>query len=274
VARIFKRFVDVDGVRVFLRQVPGDGPVTVFAHGNPTHSGDWTPFLERIDGPAIAFDLPGWGASAAPDHREFDYTMAGLGRFFGRLLETLGVSEYSLVAHDWGVVSLPEAQREPQRVRRLVLINAVPLLPGYRWHWVARWLWRVPGVGELANLTTTKAATRLLSRQASGTPGPLPDEFLDNAWKARRAGVWRPMLILYRSADPEDLAAAGRRLGELTCPALVVWGVRDPYLPIAFARVYADRLPNAELLEVDQAGHWPWVDQPTVVDRTLEFLKR
>jgi pimeloyl-ACP methyl ester carboxylesterase len=274
VARISERFVDVDGVRVFVRPVPGEGAVTVFAHGNPTHSGDWNPFLERIDGPAIAFDLPGWGASATPDHREFDYSMAGLGRFFGRLLETLDVSEYSLVAHDWGVVALLEAQREPQRVRRLVLINAVPLLSGYRWHWVARWLWRVPVVGEFANLTTTKAASRLLSRQASGTPGPLPDEFLESAWKARGAGVWRPMLILYRSADPEDLAAAGSRLGEVSCPALVVWGVHDPYLPIAFARAYADRLPNAELLEVDEAGHWPWVDQPAVVDRTLEFLRR
>ena len=35
---------------------------------------------------------------------------------------------------------------------------------------------------------------------------------------------------LYRSADPDRLAAAGSRLGELTCPALVVWGSDDPYL--------------------------------------------
>jgi pimeloyl-ACP methyl ester carboxylesterase len=274
VARIEERFVDVDGVRVFVREVSGDGPPTVFAHGNPTHSGDWSPFLDRIEGPAIAFDLPGWGRSATPDHRNFDYTMDGLGRFFDRSLTALGVWEYSLVAHDWGVVSLLGAQRKPQRVRRLVLINAVPLLPGYRWHWVARWLWRVPVVGELANLMTTKAASRLLSRQASGTPGPLPDEFLESAWEARTAGVWRPMLTLYRSADPEDLAAAGSRLGKLSCPALVVWGVSDPFLPVAFARAYADRLENAELLEVDEAGHWPWVDQPAVIDRTLEFLQR
>ena len=271
-ARVSERFVDVGGVRVFVRQVPGDGAPIVFAHGNPTHSGDWNPFLERIDGPAIAFDVPGWGASATPDHRQFDYTMDGLGQFFGRCLAALGVSDYSLVAHDWGVVSLIAAQQEPERVRRLVLINAVPLLPGYRWHWVARWFWRVPVLGELANLTTSKPALRLISRQASGTPGPLPEEFIDSAWAARRAGFWRPMLTLYRSADPERLAAAGRRLGELRCPAFVVWGVNDPYLPIAFARAYADRLPNADLLEVDEAGHFPWVDQPTVVDRTLEFL--
>jgi pimeloyl-ACP methyl ester carboxylesterase len=273
-ARIEERFVDVDGVGVFIRQVLGDGAPTVFAHGNPTHSGDWVPFLEHIEGPAIAFDMPGWGQSSTPRHREFDYTLDGLGRFFGRCLAALEVSEYALVAHDWGVVALLGAQREPERVRRLVLINAVPLLAGYRWHWVARYFWRVPGVGELFNLSANKPVLRLMSRQASGTPGSLPDELIDSAWRHRRRGTWRPMLTLYRSADPENLAAAGQRLGELTCPALVVWGVSDPYLPIRFGRAYAERLPNAELLEVDEAGHWPWVDQPPVVDQTLKFLRR
>jgi len=81
------------------------------------------------------------------------------------------------------------------------------------------------------------------------------------------------MLTLYRAADPEDLAAAGQRLGELACPALVVWGSRDPFLPLEFARAYADLLPNAELLELDRAGHWPWLDRPEILARTLEFLQ-
>jgi pimeloyl-ACP methyl ester carboxylesterase len=80
------------------------------------------------------------------------------------------------------------------------------------------------------------------------------------------------MLALYRSGDPELLAAAGDRLGELGCPALVVWGLRDPYLPARFGRAYAKRLPNAELVELDRAGHWPWFDRPQVVERVLGFL--
>lgn len=272
--RISERRVEVDGVNVFVRAIGGDGPPVVFAHGSPTHSGDWRPFLERIDGPAIAFDMPGWGASDAPDRREFDYTMYGLGRFFGRCLAALGVTHYSLVAHDWGVVSLIPAQQEPERVRRLVLINAVPLLPGYRWHWVARCFWRVPVAGELFNLTASKPALRLLSRQASGTPGPLPDEFIDDAWRARQPGVARPMLTLYRSADPDVLEEAGRNLAELTCPARVIWGTDDPFLPSEFGRAYAGRLPAAEFEAIDHAGHWPWVDRPEVIDRMLEFLQR
>ena len=141
-ARVEERLVDVDGVRCFFRSVAGDGLPTVFVHGNPSHSEDWVPFLEGLDGPGFAPDLPGWGFSDNPPG--FDYSMEGLARFYERYCDRLGISEHQLVVHDWGAIALIAAQRRPTRVRRLVVINAVPLLPGYRWHWVARWFWRVP----------------------------------------------------------------------------------------------------------------------------------
>jgi pimeloyl-ACP methyl ester carboxylesterase len=269
-AAVEQAVTHVDGVRTFYRRVGGEGPPAVFLHGHPTHSEDWLPFLERIGGPALAPDLPGWGFSERPEG--FDYSMHGLARFVGRFLDSLEVDECSLVLHDWGVVGLIEAQRRPARVRRLVLMNTVPLLPGYRWHWVARYLWRVPVVGELSNLTATKPALRLLSRQATPRPGPMPDEFIELALRARRPGTWPESLALYRSADPDRLEAAGEQLERIQCPALVAWGARDPYLPVDFARAYAERLPRAELLELDDAGHWPWLDRPDLIDRVDRFL--
>jgi pimeloyl-ACP methyl ester carboxylesterase len=52
----------------------------------------------------------------------------------------------------------------------------------------------------------------------------------------------------------------------------VVWGGRDRYLPARFGAAYADRLPNAELLEAPDAGHWPWLDQPELIGRMIRFL--
>ena len=271
-AVVEQRVVRVDGVRTFYRCLPGEGPPAVFVHGNPTHSEAWLPFLERMSGPAIALDLPGWGFSETPDRARFDYSMHGLGRFVGRFLEALEVAEHSLVVDDWGAVALIDAQARPALVRRLVLIDTVPLLPGYRWHWVADRLWRRPLLGELANLTTTRASLRLLSRQASPGRRALPEDFLDLIWRGRRPGTWPALLDLYRSADPDRLAAAGSRLGELSCPALVVWGRADPYIPARFGRAYAERLPAAELVELERAGHWPWLDRPEIIDRVVAFL--
>src|SRR5262245_7261354 len=210
---IEEQTVAVDGVGVFVRRVPGDGPPVVFAHGSPTSSSDWLPFLERIERPAIAFDLPGWGRSESPPTEAFDYTMQGLTRFFGRCLEALEVDRYSLVVHDWGVVGLLDAIDHPERLDRLLSFNVVPPLPGYRWHWIARYAWRRRGLGELFNLGTNRPGARLILRQATAKRGSMPSWFVDQVMEDRGAGTWPALLTLYRSADPEALAAAGYGLG-------------------------------------------------------------
>jgi pimeloyl-ACP methyl ester carboxylesterase len=268
--RITEERVDVDGVGVFVRRREGEGEPVVFVHGNPSSSADWIPFIEGSARSAIAYDMPGWGRSDRP--RDLDYTMHGLARFHRRALDALGVERHALVVHDWGAVALIDAMARPAAIERLVIINAVPLLPGYRWHWIARWFWRVPVAGELFNLAASKSALRLVSRQATSRPGPLPQAFIDEVWAHRQRGTGAPTLRLYRSADPGELAAAGFGLCRLDCPALVVWGLDDPYIDAGFGRLYADRLAAAELAAYDRASHWPWLDRPEIVDRVTAFL--
>jgi pimeloyl-ACP methyl ester carboxylesterase len=260
----------VDGVEVFYRRVEGDGTPTVYCHGNPTHGEEWVPFMER-GGAAVAIDMPGWGRSDRPDPAAFDYSMYGLSEFLERALTELGVERRKLVVHDWGGLALIGAQRRPELVEKLVIVNAVPLLPGYRWHWVAQ-LWRRRGIGELLNRTTTRASLALLLRQARGDRSPMPPEFVEMIWSRWDRGTSAALLALYRHADPDRLALAGADLGKLECPALVLWGDRDIYLPTRFAGAYADALPGAELEIVPGAGHWPRIDEPGLVDRILRFL--
>ena len=69
------------------------------------------------------------------------------------------------------------------------------------------------------------------------------------------------------------LARAGERLGRVTAPALVVWGTREPFIGIRFAQAYADALGGEARVEmIDGAGHWPWLEQPDVVERVGAFL--
>jgi pimeloyl-ACP methyl ester carboxylesterase len=241
--------VSVDGVGVFVRRREGAGTPVVFVHGDPTHSQDWLPFLERLDRPAIALDLPGWGRSARP--ADFDYSMHGLARFYAQFLRTLGVQRHSLVVHDWGSVALIAAQREPQQLERLVVIDAVPLLEGYRWHWVARWFWRVPVVGEGFNALTSRPATKLLLRQATGDRGPMPESQVDLIWRYLDRGTRHAILRLYRSAGPSELAAAG---ADLECPALVVWSDRDAYLPLRLAAPTPSGCPTPTSLQSREAA--------------------
>ena len=55
------------------------------------------PFLERLERPAVALDLPGLGRLGAALDRELDHSMHGLARFVERFRDALGIGEYDLV---------------------------------------------------------------------------------------------------------------------------------------------------------------------------------
>jgi pimeloyl-ACP methyl ester carboxylesterase len=260
---------EVDGLPVFWReaQTPAGRAPALYLHGVPNNSDEWVAFLQR--GGGIAPDLPGFGRSGKPGSRS--YTIDEYGRFLERFLDELGVERVRMLVHDWGGVGLAFAQRLPARVERLAIVNAVPFLPGYRWHRLAR-IWRTPLLGELAMGTTNRFTLRQISRESNVTPGPMPEAWLAGTLEHFDQGTQRAILRVYRSSPPEVLARAGEHLGTLHVPAFVAWGTRDPYIPARFARDYAAALPDAELLELDDAGHWPWLDRPDLVDRLVEFL--
>ncbi len=69
---------------------------------------------------------------------------------------------------------------------------------------------------------------------------------------------------------PTALDAAVQRP---TAPALVVWGETDPYIPVAFASAYASALGGPVDVDVRPGvGHWPWLEDPIVIDHVAEFL--
>ncbi|MFY9264230.1 MAG: alpha/beta hydrolase [Solirubrobacterales bacterium] len=263
----------IAGTKTFWRSAdapagsPTAGAPVLYVHGVPTNADDWTPFLERTGG--VALDLPGFGRSEKS--QTFEYSIGGYNAFLQAFIGRLGWDRFSLVVHDWGVLALVTAQELNDRLERLVIINAVPLLPGYRWHRIAR-AWRTPALGEFVMGMTTKSASKFLSKESRPGNRPWPPEMLDSVWKHFDHGTQRAILRLYRSAPPEVLELAGERLGLLSSPTLVLWGERDPYIPAAFAQAFADRIDGARLKYLPDAGHWPWLDREDAVDIATAFL--
>jgi pimeloyl-ACP methyl ester carboxylesterase len=254
---------------VFWRSAPtsGDAAPALYLHGVPTNSDDWLPFLERTGG--LAPDLPGFGRSGKPGYLKC--TIDEYAGFIERFLDHVEVERVRLVVHDWGAVGLAFAQARPERVERLVISNAVPFLPGYSWHRTAR-MWRTPIVGELAMGVISRRVLRRTTRDANVTPGPLPDAWIDSVIDHFDQGTQRAILRLYRSSPSEVLEKAGKHLSLLDMPSLVLWGMQDPYIPQRFASEYAKALPNSELVELPDAGHWWWLDRPEQIERVASFL--
>jgi pimeloyl-ACP methyl ester carboxylesterase len=256
--------IEVAGSPVFYRTAGATAPEpVVYLHGVPTSSDDWLGLLERTGG--IAPDLIGFGRSGKGGH--LDYSIQGYATFLERLLDHLRIERLRLVAHDWGAVpGLVFAQRHPDRVTRVVLVDAIPLLDGFHWHGPAR-LFRRPLLGELAMGGTN----RWLLARTLRRGGPWSDERIATVYDQLDQGTQRAILRLHRAAGEPELAAAGRDLHNVTAPALILWGERDPWLNPQLADRYATALP-ARVRMFPNAGHWPWLEDPAAAEAIAEFL--
>jgi pimeloyl-ACP methyl ester carboxylesterase len=242
---------EIDGLPVSWLREPGEDPPVLYVHGVPDSAELWTPFLRLTGG--IAVDLPGFGESGKP--AQWPYSLDGYARFLPAFLDALRIDRVRLVTHDWGAAALTLGGR----IERLVAIDVLPLLPGHRWHWVAR-AWRTPGLGELGMGFTG----RTLLRRLGGLSAPHADEVLRHF----DHGTQRAILKLYRAER-----AVTAPLDAVTAPALVVWGERDRYLDPSWAERIAAALGGpAEVEIVPGAGHWPWLDRPELVQRIAQYL--
>jgi pimeloyl-ACP methyl ester carboxylesterase len=275
-ATLTRTMLRVDGIGGPLLEAgpAGADEAVVFVHGNPGSAEDWAPLVERTGSfaRAVAWDHPGYGRADAP--AGFEYTVDGYAAHLGRCLDTLGIDRAHLVGHDFGGPwMLRWAAGNPDRFASATLINS-GVLPGYRWHYLAR-IWRTPVLGELFQATTTRAAFRLLLRH--GNQRPLPRAFVDRMYDDMDRGTRRAVLALYRATgDPGGAPARllSAALRPLDRPALVVWGRHDPYIPVEQAERQRETFPSARVVVLDGSGHWPFVDDPEgVAGPVLAFLR-
>jgi pyruvate dehydrogenase E2 component (dihydrolipoamide acetyltransferase) len=121
-------FTEVDGIRVrHARRGPDEGVPVLFLHGFGGDLGNWLFNLDDIalQHPVIALDLPGHGQS---DARLPGASIGALADFVVRFLDTLRVERVHLVGHSMGgAIAARLAQRAPQRVASLTLVNSAGL---------------------------------------------------------------------------------------------------------------------------------------------------
>ena len=261
--------VRVDGVRSPTIEAgsPDAAEAAVFVHGNPGSADDWAALVERTGehGRAVALDMPGFGRADKP--AGFDYTMQGYARHLAGALEQLGVQRAHLVLHDFGGPwGLQWAADHPDAFASATLVNTGVLLD-YRWHALAK-VWRTPRLGELFMRTTTRSGLALALRR--GQSKPLPRERVDAMYAASKdPGTQRAVLSLYRATPDTALGRPREALRPLDRPALVVWGVGDPYIKVEQAWRQRETFPRAKVVRLEGCGHWPMFDDP---DRLAEAV--
>ncbi len=261
--------VTVSGVRSpTLEAGPREAEeAAVFVHGNPGSVRDWERLVEASgeQGRAVALDMPGFGEADKPV--SFPYTIEGYAIHLDAALEQLGVRRAHLILHDFGGPwGLQWCAEHPEKLGSVTLVDT-GILYGYRWHSMAK-IWRIRGAGELFFAMTTPFAMRQALRR--GQPRPLPEEALDLFFTSNKdRGTQRAILTLYRNSPPDAMERLGPQLGELEVPALIVWGRHDPYIGVEYAEQQRRTFPEAEVVVLEQSGHWPMWDAPEEMEATI-----
>ena len=260
------RFFDRgDGIRMHYIDEGGGDPV-VMVHGNPTWSFYYRELaraLKQAGHRVIAPDHVGMGLSDKPCERRYEHTLRNRLRDLERLLSHLAPGPVTLVVHDWGgPIGLGWALREPARVKALVILNTAAFLPpeGHRLPWQLAPLRTALGplLVQGANLFCLGAASGCARKTLSpvvraGLLAPY------DSWEHRHAVLRFVQDIPRRREDAahallEWMGQELHRLAEL--PALIAWGKRDFVFGDAFLDEWRRRLPQAQVREFRDAGHY------------------
>ena len=273
-ARDELRDITLHGHRVFFRSA-GSGPALVLVHGITSTSATWAnvlPYLaERFT--VIAPDLLGHGESAKP---RGDYSLGAYASGIRDLLLALGHERATFVGHSLGGgVAMQLAYQFPEHCERLVLVSSGGLgreisallraasLPGSEL--VLPFLVddRVVGAGRLIGGFLGRIGLRVhtdvgevLRGHASLSDG-----------EARAAFLHTLRAIVDIRGQRVD--ATDRLYLAESIPFLIVWGERDPIIPVDHARAAHRLVTNSRLEVFPTAGHFPHLDDPLRFVRVL-----
>lgn len=270
------------GQRVHVVEA-GDGPPALFLHGANTSSLSFLDVLRRLEGVrAIAVDRPGRGLSdPAPPVARRGYRDAAVG-FVDDVLSASGLDAVTLVGQSGGGVwALWYALAQPERVRSLVLLGSVPLLPGTRCPAPLR-LMATPVLGTaLARLVkpTPRSLVRLLSSVGEGETVVRHPELIDalvaggNDPVAAAADLAELRAVIQPFGFRRSMRFRPAELRALRVPTLLIWGDDDPVGSADVARAVARLVPDAHL-ELLPAGHVPQLGHPERVAALVSDVVR
>jgi pimeloyl-ACP methyl ester carboxylesterase len=271
--------IALHGHRVFYRTA-GSGPAVVLVHGITSTSATWANVIpslaERFT--IIAPDLLGHGESAKP---RGDYSLGAYASGIRDLLIALGHERATFVGHSLGGgVAMQLAYQFPEHCERLVLVSSGGLgrditallraasLPGSELVLPLLVNQRVLGAGRLVGRLLGRVGLRLhtdvgevLRGHASLSDGEARAAFLQT---------------LRTIVDPwgQRVDASDRLYLAQAIPFLLVWGGRDPIIPVEHAHAAHELVSGSRLEVFPGAGHFPHLDDPLRFVRVLtDFMQ-
>ncbi len=269
------------GMRVHWRdQGCRDCPAIIFLHGSNASLHSFEAMIAELAGEyrVITYDQPGHGLTGP--HPRDDYSAAGMFEALNAVANAARLDRFYLGGNSMGGwVAWRYALSYPDRVEGLILIDAVgaplregeaaaPLNLGFR-------LMRNPMLRPLMSQITPRSLVEKSLQDTVADPSIVTDVMVDRYWELLRFPGNRRASAIRASADREP--DFFERIPEIAEPTLLLWGAEDKLIFASAATTFDERLPNANVVILDKAGHIPMEEAPAAtanaIRRFLEGLQ-
>lgn len=256
-------FVDLDGQLVHLRdEGPRSDPLPiVLLHGTSASLHTWDGWAAELSKTrrVVRLDLPGFGLTGP--RADARYGLDDDVGFVLRLLDHLRLPRVVLAGNSLGGrIAWRAATVAPQRVDRLVLVDAAGVPDSIRSVPLGWRLARVPGLGALMEWLLPRAAVVQGLVAVYGDPQRIDDalvgRYMELTLREGNRTALRQRLQQYLPGEHADAIAGIHQ------PTLILWGGRDGVIDPAAAAVFERLIPGSQRVMFDRLGHVPHEEDP------------
>ncbi len=245
--------------------VVGEGKSTVLlVHGLGGHIENWEDNIAALaQGRRVyAFDLPGFGRSDKP---RVKYTSLYATQFIKDFMMIQAVDKAALIGESMGGgIVLQFALQYPHQVEKMVLADSAGFGKEVS---INLRIASLPIIGELLGRPSRKGSARL-ARQLFFNQDLITDQWIEEEYEmSSLPGAQRCLLSSLRymvniwGGKENALRSILDHLEEIEVPTLIIWGAQDRIVPVAYAHLATERVPNARLHIFDPCGHVPNIER-------------
>ena len=262
---MMEKWANIENVHIrYLEYGQGKEQHILFIHGLGSAADRWMKIPEVLssDFHCIAVDLPGFGESDKLS--DIDYTIDHFRKSLVLFLDKLSIplKQTCIIGHSLGGYIASEIALQND-TKQLVLIDSSGMLKQ-----------NTPILDEYlkAAVNPTKDNVRKAFEMMVADPKRIPTVLVDGF--IRRITMPNARHCFESTLKNSATTQIGLdRLQKIEIPTLIIWGIHDKVIPLEHSKIFKDSIPNSKLKIIEDAGHAPFAEKPTLVCKLLlEFL--
>ena len=276
-ATLRKRLITFGGLTVEQRTViagniktfylsAGTGEPLVLLHGAGGGAVLWGPVIDLLSKHfhVIAPDVVGYGESDKPDA---PYDKKYFSAWFRSFCDSLNMGKINLLGNSQGgAIAMQFTLDNPGRVKKLILVGSA----GFGgWGISPGAMFKMAAANIFPTRRTVQKIVNHLVHKTDNFPGDDGIAYLLEV--IRSSGGKLPFV---NGKGRAVVPFSSDKLRQITNSALIIWGAKDRILPVSHGKKGHEKIPNAQLRIIPDAGHTPFIDLPEEFkDIILNFIK-